>query len=63
MDLETLENNLNAGCYPNKDKFVKSLRKIFENARTYNRPNTIYYKTASDIENSLDFEIKNLKEN
>jgi hypothetical protein len=57
-----LENNLDKGLYNLKDKFVIDLRKIFQNARVYNKQFTIYHKYAKDIENSLEDDIKNLKD-
>ena len=61
-DLQSLENNLDKGLYNKKDKFIIDLRKIFQNARIYNKQFTIYHKYAKDIENSLDDEIKNLRD-
>ncbi len=57
-----MENNLDKGLYNLKDKFVIDLRKIFQNARVYNKQFTIYHKYAKDIENSLEDDIKNLKD-
>jgi histone acetyltransferase len=61
--VSTLENNLESGMYKTKEKFVKDLKKIFTNAKNYNKPHTIYHKYAKDIENSIEDSIKNLKEN
>jgi hypothetical protein len=61
MDVQTLQANLDSGVYKNKENFVKDLRKIFNNARLYNKPCTIYHKYAKDIENSIEDDIKNLK--
>lgn len=63
MDIQTLQSNLDSGMYKIKENFVKDLRKIFLNARTYNKPCTIYHKYAKDIENSIEEDIKNLKNN
>ncbi len=63
MDIQTLENNLESGCYKNKEIFVKDLRKIFNNAKQYNKPHTIYHKYAKDLEHTVEDDIQNLKEN
>jgi hypothetical protein len=57
-----MEENLEQGYYNEKERFVKDLRKIFLNARTYNKPNTIYHKYAKDIENSLEDDMSKLKD-
>jgi histone acetyltransferase len=63
MDISTLESNLESGMYKNKEKFVKDVRKIFINAKAYNKPHTIYHKYAKDIESSIEDSIKCLKDN
>ena len=40
----------------------KDLRKIFNNARTYNKPGTIYYKYATTLENYIEEDLKKLKD-
>jgi len=62
LDLQTLEINLNKGLYNIKDKFVVDLRKIFSNAKIYNKPNTIYHKYAKDIEASIEDDIRLLRD-
>jgi len=62
MDLETLEKGIESGKYKTKDIFVKDLRKIFNNARTYNKPGTIYSKFATGLENFIEEDLKKLKE-
>ena len=61
MDLQTLEKGLESGNYKSKNTFVKDLRKIFDNARTYNKPGSIYHRYATALENSIEDDIKNLK--
>jgi histone acetyltransferase len=61
MDLQTLQSNLDSGTYKNKEIFVSDLKKIFTNAKVYNKPNTIYHKYARDLENSIEDDIKRLK--
>jgi hypothetical protein len=63
IDISTLESNLESGMYKTKDKFVKDLKKIFTNAKSYNKPHTIYHKYAKDIESSIEDDIKALKDN
>jgi histone acetyltransferase len=61
-DVQTLERNLEMGCYT-RDSFVKDLKKIFNNAKTYNKSSSIYHKYAIALENSVEDEVKNLKDN
>ena len=62
MDLQTLEKGLESGNYKNKNAFVKDLRKIFSNARQYNKVNSIYHKYATMLENSIEDDIANLRQ-
>ncbi|KAJ1655491.1 histone acetyltransferase [Dispira simplex] len=50
MDLTTLENNVEAEMYPTMREFAKDTQKIFDNCRTYNAENTVYYKCANRLE-------------
>ena len=36
--------------YLNKESFTKDLQLIFDNAKAYNKPNTIYYNYAVKLE-------------
>lgn len=49
--------------YKNKEAFTKDLKKIFVNAKTYNKPHTIYHKYAKDLEHLVEDDVHNLKEN
>ena len=62
MDLSTLEKGLESGKYKTKTCFETDLRKIFSNARAYNKPNTVYYKNATALENFIAEDLKKLKE-
>jgi hypothetical protein len=62
LDLQTLESNLEAGMYSDRSKFIKDLNLIFTNAKSYNKPNTIYHKYAKDIEASIEEDIKSLRD-
>ena len=62
MDLQTLEKGVESGTYKNKIVFEKDLRKIFNNARTYNKPGTIYYKYATTLENYIEEDLNKLKD-
>lgn len=51
MDLSTMEARLKCqGYYTTLDIFVADFRKIVENCRLYNLPDTIYNKLASKLE-------------
>ena len=62
MDLQTLEKGLESGNYKSKNAFVKDLKKIFDNARVYNKVSSIYYKYATMLENLIKEDIENLKQ-
>lgn len=47
MDLETAQKKLKNKEYTGRDEFRKDIMVIFENARTYNSSETIYYKYAN----------------
>lgn len=57
-----MEQNLESGYYKNKDSFTKDVKKIFTNAKTYNKSFTIYHKYAKDLENLVEDDIKNLND-
>jgi histone acetyltransferase len=62
MDIQTLEAHLEKGDYKQKAQFVKDVKKIFTNAKSYNKPFTIYHKYAKDIETMIEDDLKSLKE-
>jgi histone acetyltransferase len=62
MDLQTLENNLDLGNYKDKNSFKKDLLKIFENSKKYNKPSTFYYKSAKELENLIEPNLRNLRD-
>ena len=62
MDLLTLEKGVESGQYKNKKDFEKDLRKIFRNAREYNKPGTIYHKYATSLENFIEEDLAKLKD-
>ena len=54
LDLETIERRLEAGnYYITKEIFLSDLKRMCENCRTYNHPDTEYYKCANDIESEF----------
>jgi hypothetical protein len=54
--------NLNDGIYQTKEQFKRDLMKIFDNARTYNTEETIYYKYANQLETLVKNKLERLKE-
>ena len=50
IDLKSIQRKLSANQYTDKDNFIKDVKKIFTNAKTYNQPETIYYKSAKELE-------------
>ena len=48
IDLKTMGKRLDSEVfYLTFDSFVAEMRRMFSNARTYNAPDTIYYKIAN----------------
>nr|GMD27941.1 histone acetyltransferase GCN5-like isoform X1 [Ipomoea batatas] len=51
MDLKTMSKRVDSELYyVTFDMFVADVRRMFNNARTYNSPETIYYKCATRLE-------------
>lgn len=62
IDLEKLQKNLEDDVYQSRDQFKRDLQRIFENARTYNQQETIYYKYANQLEALVRPMLERLKE-
>ena len=62
MDLKTLTTELENGKYKNKKMFVEDLKKIFNNARVYNKSNTHYFKDADFLEKYIEEDLIKLKD-
>ncbi|EDO43844.1 predicted protein [Nematostella vectensis] len=58
MDLKTMTERLKSGYYSSKKLFVADMRRIFQNCRTYNSPDTEYYKCANTVERFFLSKIK-----
>lgn len=50
MWIERIKENLDKGFYTQREMFKKDVLKIFENARTYNAKDTIFYKFADILQ-------------
>lgn len=51
MALDVMEERLaSRGYYVTLDIFTADLRRVFDNCRLYNAPDTIYYKLANKLE-------------
>ena len=48
--------------YLSKDAFKKDLQLIFDNAKAYNKPNTIYYKYAVSLEEYIKPHVEHMTE-
>jgi len=62
IDLKTMEKRLIANYYIDKDVFVKDIGRIFANCKTYNLPETIYYKAANELEEFVNPYLITLKD-
>lgn len=60
MDLKTMQEKLRAKQYTNKKHFIADAKRIFNNCRLYNSPDTEYYKSANQLER---FFVSKMKEN
>jgi hypothetical protein len=50
MDLSLLEKNVNDGKYHTIEQFERDLRLIFANCYMYNGPDSVYAKSARELE-------------
>jgi len=50
IDIKTIEKQLQANYYLEKETFVKDVLRLFANARLYNLPETIYVKASNELE-------------
>lgn len=49
MDFRTIKNKINDQNYETEEQFVNDLTLVFNNAKTYNRPETIFYKEGERL--------------
>lgn len=54
MDFQTMEKRMNICHYKTKDQFVYDFRLIVNNCRSYNTPETTYYRCADTVEALFD---------
>ena len=62
MWLEKVKENLDKGLYTQRDMFKKDMLLIYENARTYNAKDTIFYKFADILQGYTQPLLDKLKE-
>ncbi|CAB4008643.1 histone acetyltransferase KAT2B-like [Paramuricea clavata] len=58
MDLKTMTDRLKAGYYSTKKLFAADMLRVFKNCRTYNAPDTEYYRCANTMERYFLSKIK-----
>jgi histone acetyltransferase len=61
MDFQTMREKVLAGEYRNREQYIEDVQLICDNARLYNTKSTIYYKSASDLEQYAKDILVNLK--
>jgi histone acetyltransferase len=61
MDLLTVRQKIDSGKYNSKEEFEADVKLIFTNAKTYNQPNTVYYKYADEVESAATKLLANLQ--
>ena len=59
-DLRTMTERLKSGYFSSKKLFIADMMRIFTNCRTYNAPDTEYYKCANTVERFFLSKIKEL---
>ena len=62
IDIKSIDKKLSQGQYLNKESFIKDVNRIFDNARQYNQPDTVYYRCADELEAYIDTFLESLKE-
>ncbi|EWC43633.1 hypothetical protein DRE_01520 [Drechslerella stenobrocha 248] len=62
MDLETMENRLEADHYSTPEDFIRDAKLIFGNCRSYNNETTTYFKNANKLEKFLFSKLKEIPE-
>ena len=60
VDLKTMTERLKSDYYTTKKLFHSDMSKIFTNCRTYNGPDTEYYKCANTVERFFSNKLKEL---
>jgi len=60
MDLKTMEERLEENYYSTKKLFIADMTRIFANCRTYNGPDTEYYRCAGVVERYFHSKLKEL---
>ena len=53
MDLDTMYKRLNSHYYKNKEMFIYDFMLIVNNCKSYNSPDTIYYRSANIIKDNF----------
>ncbi len=48
--------------YKDRESFCEDVKRIFENCRLYNQPETVYYKCAGELEEYIKPHLESLKE-
>lgn len=62
MDLATMNQKLAGGDYASKADFETDLHLIFDNCKQYNQPETIYYKSATQLQTFIKPYMEKLKD-
>jgi histone acetyltransferase len=53
IDLKTMRDKVRRGGYADVGEFLSDIERMFLNARTYNKKDTVYYKMADKLEDSV----------
>mmetsp|Transcript_29514 Transcript_29514/g.26915 ORF Transcript_29514/g.26915 Transcript_29514/m.26915 type:complete len:270 (+) Transcript_29514:373-1182(+) len=61
MDLGTVENKLKAGEYIGPNEMINDIRKVWENAMTYNRKGSEIWMMSNDISNYFEKQVPELQ--
>lgn len=61
IDLKTMREKVRRGEYSDVSEFLRDVELLFSNARTYNKKDTVYYKMADKLEESVQTSIEILR--
>ena len=54
IDVRTIGERLEAGFYTSLEMFAADFRRMFNNARIYNAPETLYYKVCATRQTPIE---------
>ncbi len=62
IDMRKIEEKIKGNQYKDREQFIKDIQRLFNNCRTYNQPDTLYYKCACNLEEFVRPLLQGLRE-